>query len=249
MFKTTFAAGALALATVFAGTLPTYAADAQMSAPVADVTMVASSPRGKYTQDGALFLPVVTAATVTAASPLSEAETDALLFMREEEKLAHDVYVTLYAQWGARVFTNIAASEQTHTDAVATLLDRYGLSDPTEGNAVGEFTDPALQSLYDQLIEQGDVSLANAFKVGAAIEEIDILDLEQRIAETDHADIQLVYARLLAGSANHLRAFTSTLERQTGESYTPQYMEQAEYDAIIAAGGNGQQGGRRGGRH
>ncbi len=226
MFKTTFAAGALALATVFASPLPTYAADTPLITPASVVT-------------------------VAAPTPLSEAETDALLFMREEEKLAHDVYVTLYDRWGVRVFTNIAASEQTHTDAVATLLDRYGLSDPTVGNAVGEFTDPALQTLYDDLVVQGGLSLADALKVGAAIEEIDILDLEQRIAETDHADIQLVYERLLAGSSNHLRAFTSTLERQTGESYTPQYMTQADYDAILAASGNGssgQQGGRRGGR-
>ncbi len=226
MFKTTFAAGALALATIFAGTLPTFAADTPLATPTSAVT-------------------------VAAPTPLSEAEADALLFMREEEKLAHDVYATLYDQWGARVFTNIAASEQTHTNAIATLLDRYAGSDPTTGNAAGEFTDPALQALYDQLVEQGSLSLADAFKVGAAIEEIDILDLEQRIAGTDHADIQLVYERLLAGSANHLRAFTSTLERQTGESYTPQYMEQAAYDAILAAGGNGgnsQQGGRRSGR-
>ena len=228
MFKTTFAASALALATVFTSTLPTYAVDAPLTAPI----------------------PVV---TVAAPTSLSEDEADALLFMREEEKLAHDVYVTLYDQWGARVFTNIAASEQTHTDAVATLLDRYGLNDPTVGNTVGEFTDPALQTLYDDLVVQGSLSLADALKVGAAIEEIDILDLEERIAATDHADIQLVYERLLAGSSNHLRAFTSTLARQTGESYTPQYMAQADYDAIIAAGGNGgggngQQGGRRGGR-
>jgi len=221
MFKTIFAAGALA--TVFGGTLPTYAADTPLTTPTSAVT-------------------------VAAPTPLSEAEADALLFMREEEKLAHDVYVTLYDQWGMRVFTNIAASEQTHTDAIASLLDRYGLSDPTEGNTVGEFTDPALQALYDQLVVQGSLSLADALKVGAAIEEIDILDLEERIVETTHADIQLVYARLLAGSENHLRAFTSTLARQTGESYTPQYMEQAAYDAILAAGGNGGRGQQRGGR-
>lgn len=222
MFKTTFAASALAFATLFAAALPTYAADAPLTTPTAIVAV--------------------------AASPLSKAEADALLYMREEEKLAHDVYITLYDQWGVRVFSNIAASEQTHTDAVATLLDRYGLSDPTVGNAVGEFADPALQTLYNQLVEQGSLSLADALKAGATIEEIDILDLEQRIAETDHADIQLVYERLLAGSANHLRAFTSTLERQTGESYMPQYMLQADYDAILAARGNGQRGSGRSGR-
>lgn len=223
MFKTTFIAGALAVATIFTSALPTYAADAPLTTPTA-------------------------AATVAVVSPLSPAEAASLSFMREEEKLAHDVYVTLYDQWGVQVFTNIAASEQTHTDAIATLLDRYGLSDPAAGNAVGEFNDPALQALYDQLVAQGSLSLVDALKVGAAIEEIDILDLEERIAETTHADIKLAYNNLMAGSGNHLRAFVSTLEQQTGERYTPQYLDQAAYDAIVAVGGNAPQGSRRGGR-
>lgn len=39
------------------------------------------------------------AAAVPSAA-ISTAEADALLYMREEEKLAHDVYVTLYAERG-----------------------------------------------------------------------------------------------------------------------------------------------------
>lgn len=66
---------------------------------------------------------------------------------------------------------------------------------------------------------QGSQSLADALKVGVAIEEIDILDLQTRLAQTDNADIELVYGNLLKGSHNHLRAFTSTLQRQTGEMY------------------------------
>lgn len=220
MFKTLFTASALTFATVFASALPVDAAAAMPSTPAA--------------------------VTLAAPSPLSTAEADALLFMREEEKLAHDVYVTLYDLWGVNVFSNIVASEQSHMDAVGVLLDRYGLSDPTQGNTVGEFTNPTLQSLYDQLIAQGRLSLADALKVGAQIEEIDIVDLEQRIAVTTHADIRLVFERLLAGSTNHLRAFVSTLARQTGEVYAPQSMAQADYDAIIAAGSNGRQAHGRG---
>ena len=129
---------------------------------------------------------------------------------RKEEKLAHDVYVTLHDLWGLRVFSNIAASEKQHTAAVATLLSRYGVSDPAAGNAVGEFTDPVLQKLYDELIAQGSTSVAAALKVGAAIEEIDILDLQERVAATTNADIVRVYGNLTAGSENHLRAFTGT---------------------------------------
>ena len=178
---------------------------------------------------------------------LSAEESAALLYMREEEKLAHDVYVTFYEQWDFRVFSNISRSEQTHTDAVKTLLDRYGLADPASSE-IGVFTDPDLQALYTNLVARGSQSLAEAIQVGAAIEEIDILDLQERLAQTDNADIQQVFNNLLNGSYNHLRAFVSTLETQTGETYQPQYLSAEAYQAILgydtSTGGNGGNGGK-----
>jgi hypothetical protein len=155
--------------------------------------------------------------------------------MREEEKLARDVYLTLYDRWGLPIFQNIASSEATHMEAVKTLIDRYNLEDPAAGQYVGVFTNPTLQGLYDQLVEEGNRSLSSALRVGAAIEEIDILDLEERIAQTERADIKLVYENLMKGSRNHLRSFVSNLERREGEVYQPQYVTQAAYDAIVAA--------------
>ena len=119
-----------------------------------------------------------------ATGQLSNPEIESILYMREEEKLARDVYLTLYEAWGLPVFQNIARSEATHMEAVKTLIDRYGLADPV-AQEIGVFTDPTLQQLYDQLVADGSNSLADALKVGAAIEEIDILDLEERIAQTD----------------------------------------------------------------
>lgn len=83
-------------------------------------------------------------------------------------------------------------------------------------------------------------------KVGGAIEEIDILDLKERIASTTHADIKTVYNNLLNGSYNHLRAFVSTLKTQTGEVYQPQYLDAVTYQTIIA-GTNGRRGRNGGG--
>lgn len=179
-----------------------------------------------------------TAFVSATTTQLSELEADGLAYMREEEKLAHDVYLTLYNQWRLPIFQNISGSEQTHTDAVLRLLDQYGLADPAAGRGVGEFTNPILQSLYDELVIQGSRSLADALYVGGAIEELDILDLEERLANTDEAQIIQVYGNLLAGSENHLRAFVSTLERRTGESYQPTDLSQEVYEAII----NGTQG-------
>ncbi len=164
---------------------------------------------------------------------LSDAEVEGLLYMREEEKLARDVYLVLYDTWGLPIFQNIANSEQTHTDAIKTLLERYGLEDTVVGQDIGAFINPELQELYDSLVETGSQSLVDALRVGVAIEEIDILDLEEWISQTNPADIVLVYENLMKGSRNHLRSFVSTLEQQTGETYQPQYLDQVAYDAIV----------------
>jgi len=179
---------------------------------------------------------------------LSAEEIEGILYMREEEKLARDVYLTLYEQWGLSIFQNIANSEQTHMDAIKTLIDRYGLDDPAAGNVVGESTDPTLRSLYADLVAMGSQSLNDALRVGATIEEIDILDLEEYLAQTDAGDIQRVYESLMKGSRNHLRSFVATLEQQTGETYEPQYLDQEAYDDIVSAplenGGYGRGGSR-----
>ncbi len=145
------------------------------------------------------------------ASDLSAEEAAGLLFMREEEKLARDVYNQMYALWGTPAFQNIASSEQQHMDQVKLLMDRYALSDPAL--PAGQYADAGLQALYNQLIAQGSVSQAEALKVGALIEQTDIKDLQTRLAQTDNADIQLVYNNLLNGSNNHLAAFNG----QTGQ--------------------------------
>lgn len=168
------------------------------------------------------------------ASDLNDEEAAALLFMREEEKLARDVYNKLYEVWGLQTFANIAASEQMHMDQIALLLTRYNLTDPTQ--TAGVFTNPDLQTLYDSLVAQGSLSLADALKVGGAIEEIDILDLQTRIAQTDNADIQQVYNNLMNASYHHLNAFSTTLLNQTGETYIPQYLSTDMYQGIMNSG-------------
>ena len=165
---------------------------------------------------------------------ISEQEKEGLIQMREEEKLARDVYLTLYDKWSQKTFDNIAASEQTHTDAVKTLLDRYDIEDPVKNDAIGVFSLPAIQKLYDDLTAQGKKSLIEALKVGVTIEDLDIKDLQEFLKTTDNDDIIIVYENLLKGSRNHLRAFVRILENNGG-SYTPQYIDAKEYDKIISS--------------
>jgi hypothetical protein len=180
--------------------------------------------------------------TTIPVSDLSAEEAAALLFMREEEKLARDVYNQLFALWGLPTFQSIAASEQTHMDQVKLLMDRYALSDPALDP--GQFTDANLQALYNQLMAQGSLSIADAIKVGATIEEVDIVDLQTRFTQTDNADIQLVYNNLMNASFNHMQAFANVLTQQTGETYQPQYLSADQYQVILSStNGNGNQGG------
>jgi hypothetical protein len=180
-----------------------------------------------------------TAQVVFSTAVLTADETAGLLYMYEEEKLARDVYNALYALWGQTTFQSIAASEQTHMDAINTILVRYGIAPPD--NTAGTFSDASLQALYTDLMRTGSLSLADALKVGATIEEVDILDLQSRLALTTTADIQLVYNNLMSGSYNHLRNFTTALTRLTGEVYQPQYLSADLYQTILAStNGNGQ---------
>jgi hypothetical protein len=86
---------------------------------------------------------------------LDPAEAKGLLYLREEEKLARDVYAQLYAVPGSHVFARISQSEQRHFDALKVLLDRYGLSDPAADKGVGLFSDGGLQTLYSDLVTKG----------------------------------------------------------------------------------------------
>lgn len=163
---------------------------------------------------------------------LSAAEADALLFMREEEKLAHDVYVGMKAKWGVNIFSNISTSEQRHMDAILCLINKYKLVDPVGGNGLGVFKNADLQILYNKLMEKGSESLVAALTVGATIEDLDISDLNTRLASVDNADIKAVFNELTRASRNHLRSFNRFLENQ-GTDYTPQYIGQTLFDEII----------------
>ena len=164
---------------------------------------------------------------------VSEAEEAGLIFMREEEKLAHDVYSQLYEVWSSQVFDHIAQSELTHTEAVLLLLKKYDLDDPVGTNGVGIFVNSTLQNLYDSLTTVGYQSEIEALKTGALIEEIDILDLQNELdLIVNNKDIELVYNHLQRGSRNHLRAFVKNLANK-GVTYVPQVLSPEIYEDII----------------
>lgn len=147
-------------------------------------------------------------AFATSANAATAKVTNTLQAMVVEEKLAHDVYVTLGETYNLRILDNIANSESTHMESLRIMLDRYGVTDPTVGDAVGEFDDPVVQALYDTLVARGEKSLSDAMKVGVRIEKLDIADLNKNLAKDLPADIDRVLLNLKAGSQRHLTAFS-----------------------------------------
>lgn len=141
----------------------------------------------------------------------SKSETqDLLLYLIEEEKLAHDVYTKLGEIWGARVFSNIARSETTHQEEVLKLLQARDIADPRSEN-LGVFRNADLQALYGRLIAQGSLSITDAYRVGVIIEEKDITDISTQLETATDSDVITTLEKLRRASENHLRAFNRQL--------------------------------------
>ena len=127
---------------------------------------------------------------------------DALRYIREEVKLARDLYGALTEIWGLEVFENTAKSKQSLMNAVSYLLKQNGIDDPA-GDA-GKFIDSDLQELYSYLVDQGKVSRNNAIDVTILIEQTVIADLNVMFHQANEKDIRKVVTLLMKGSENHL---------------------------------------------
>ena len=167
---------------------------------------------------------------------LSQEEIDALMHMREEEKLARDIYTVLAKTTSSAVFENIPRSEQGHMDAFDQLLDRYDISDPvTDESAIGVFTDPQFIKLFETLKEKGQRSDKDAFEVGAMVEDLNMSNLIRYSNATDKPDLKLAYNTLLDQSKNHMSAFVRQLDR-LGYSFEPQYISENQLEVAINEG-------------
>lgn len=156
---------------------------------------------------------------------------DGLKQMREEEKMAYDVYMYLYEKWEVPTFYNIAQSEMKHTNAIQTLLKEYGIEDPETGKA-GSYKDESIQELYDALIKKGTNSKKDALLVGAMIEDLDIADLDALIVSTEEERILQVYENLNKGSRNHMRTFNELLLAYD-VNYEPKHITPESFKQIV----------------
>ncbi len=161
-----------------------------------------------------------------------------LLRMREEEKLARDVYTSLAKTSKLSIFQNISRAESQHMQSIERLIRSGGANAGNLNDAPGVFVFPEYQQLYTTLIASGTRSPLDALMVGARIEEMDIADLRQVLTQTTDPQVRQVLERLMQGSQNHLRAFATQIASQ-GASYNAQFLTQTEFDQIANSSGQG----------
>ncbi len=193
-------------------------------------SLIAFGQRNTQSLSPQPFAPQQAQATIA----LSQQEYKDLTYMREEEKLARDVYTFLYNQWKLSLFASIAKSEQRHTDRMLMLLQSYNIADPSLNADYGVFKNPHLSGLYKSLIAKGKISVLEALKVGALIEEVDIKDLNTAISQTNKSNILTSYKNIRNGSYHHLRAFVHSIELY-GQNYKASVLTQANVDQIVNA--------------
>ena len=164
-------------------------------------------------------------------SDINDSEIASLLKMKEEEKLARDVYSVLYQKWESIIFSNISTAENNHLNAIVLLLASYGTADTSIAEP-GIFANAEVQTLYNELVAKASVSIEEAYKTGALIEEMDINDLSVALNTTTNENVILVFENLLKGSRNHLRVFNRQLSA-LGLVYSPVFISQTDYDLIV----------------
>jgi hypothetical protein len=151
----------------------------------------------------------------TPVAALSDAQKESLLFMYNEEKMARDLYVSLNALNPIKTLENIALrAEQTHMEMVYELITKYDLDTQNLTElAPNEFSNAAVQNLYDALYERGAPSLQASLEVGCMVEVTDINDLNVHLAEVQGIeDLEAVFENLRAGSYTHYWAFDTALK-------------------------------------
>ena len=170
---------------------------------------------------------------IVSSTDLTDIEVEMLQYVREEEKMARDVYLVLSGKFKKAIFKKIALSEQEHMDKVLCLMIHFNVEDPAS-DEIGEFTNHHIQDMYDDLIDLA-TNIINGLTAGAIIEDYDIKDLNDWMEVTENESIISVFSNIVCGSGNHIISFTELLNGFDTE-YTPTYITEEEYQAILDAG-------------
>jgi len=156
-----------------------------------------------------------------------------LMYLHDQEKLARDINRTFYYTWGKPIFASIAESEQRHMNVLRAILDYYYLSALVETDEVGVFGAHHHTEAFTDLVNQGEVSLTEAYRAVGYLEEWDIREIRGSIEFTQDQALIDTFSNLLAGARNHLRVFAAR-SNSLGYAYQAQMLKQSEVDDICS---------------
>ncbi|MCB0873766.1 MAG: DUF2202 domain-containing protein [Actinobacteria bacterium] len=180
------------------------------------LTLTSRQRRATMLAAATLALGIAGGATVQSAQAITSSEAADLQLMRDEERMARDLYRVISTKYGGLLpFSNIQRSEQRHFDAVGSLLTRYDVADPAVGKTAGVYANAEVQRLYDGWRSTALKSKTYAYRVGIALEKRDIADLTRAINATSDPVTKQVLTNLRSASKKHLAAFTRAANGQT----------------------------------
>lgn len=148
-----------------------------------------------------------------ATGSLTVSQRTELLRLAEDEKLAHDLYTAFAQAYDLPVFENLAVAEANHLQALRTLMDRYGVTDPTAGKAAGVFASATVQAAYDQLRVQGKASRQAALEAARTVERNAIASYGDAVIGLNAPAAERAYANLQVAENRHLAAINTWLAR------------------------------------
>ena len=168
-----------------------------------------------------------------STADLTADEIEFIYAVREDEKVARDLYFSFFGTFGLKPFENIGKAEDNHIKATEKLFDYYEIDYPALSEN-GKFENAIRQKLFDSLLLKGTPEL-EAFKVMAMLEESNIVEYGEVLKTIANPNIKIVIENLARASANHFKAAIRQITA-LGGTYTPAIMTQEQYEAVIATG-------------
>lgn len=139
-------------------------------------------------------------------------DTETLLLRQiDEERMAYRLYTEIgEAHPNMRPFQNFPHSEKRHFNA---LVDYTQANFPgsTDGKLDGKFHFESTQALFDKWLTEGKASPQAAAQVGVQLEQLDIADIDEFLAQKPERELKQILENLRRGSENHLAAFQRQL--------------------------------------
>lgn len=171
------------------------------------------------------------APVLTVTASLSADEIEFLFALREDEKMARDLYTVFAAKYStAPQIDRIAAAENSHIAYVEAVLDYYEISYPAM-TAAGLFEDAKRQAIYNELADKSG-TLLEVYATMAAVEEESVSAYKSVQSEITNENIALVITNMIKASSNHLKAAVCQII-VGGSTYTPLYLSAEEFGTIV----------------